>query len=146
MKTTRKIACSSLLCFVILAATAFKQSEWLTQQQAVRLAEAFIKDNGYTSAPGDTSKMSFEMLDRLAKNRTDIIKRRHNKLHPQAFFISEDEDYWHIGFLSSRTDIKRIDQQQTDLLGRAVMVEKRGLEVRIAHKTAAFAQFKKLKR
>ncbi|HLG02297.1 MAG TPA: hypothetical protein VI731_01800 [Bacteroidia bacterium] len=118
----------------------------MTKGQAVKLAEQFIKRNGYTTSPADTSKISYELNDQYENRIDSVLKRRYNTLQPKAFCIKEVNDSWHIGFLSTSVDLSKLDsiQRQSNLPGRAVIVMKNGSEIRMAHKDPLFAYFKKL--
>jgi hypothetical protein len=86
--------------------SAFQTSVSLTKVQAIKLAEQFIIDNGYTNAPANKSKLSYELFDQLENNVDRILKQRHNTLQPKAFCINEDKDRWNIGFLSVGCKLK----------------------------------------
>lgn len=149
MNQTMKVFTSSFLILISVWAptSALPTGETLTQEQAIKLAEKFIIDNGYTSLPADKSKISYELLDQLGDNNVDsILKWRHNTLQLKAFCISEDNDRWDIGFLSTKIDISKLDsiQLNSNLSGRAVIVMKNGKEVRMAHKDPLFSKWKKL--
>jgi hypothetical protein len=119
----------------------------VSKMQAIIQAEKFIRDNGYTSAPPDKSELSYELFDGLFEKNIDLIlSRRRNTLHAKAFCLSEDEDVWHVGFLSSTIKMASLSasERQSDLPGRAVVVRKDGLGIKMAHKDPAFSYFKKL--
>lgn len=126
--------------------SAFKTNNQMTKEQAIKLAEQFIIDNGYTSLPADKSKLSYEWFDRHENNVDSILKSRQNTLQQRAFCISEDKDRWNVGFLLTDVDLNSLDsiQRQTDLSGQAVIVMKDGKEIRMAHKVPLFSHFKKL--
>ena len=139
------------LIFIVVAfvwglTSVFLTNGSLTQEQAIKLAEKFIIDNGYSSLPGDKSKISYELFDRYENNVDSIFRQRHNSLNPKAFCIYENKDSWDIGFLSSSYDLSKLDYnlRQTDLSGRAVIVMKDSKKIRIAHKDPRFSYFKKL--
>lgn len=113
------------------------------KEEAIELAEQFIIDNGYTDLPADKSKLSYELFE---KNADAVLEKRFNTLHRKAFCVSEDEDRWHIGFLSTNVDRNKLDSMQlkADLPGRAVTVMKNTNEVKMAHKTPLFSHFEKL--
>ena len=125
---------------------AFQTNDRMTKEHAVKLAEQFIIDNGYTNLPADKSKLSYELFDQYENNVDSILKRRHNTLQPKAFCISEDKDRWDVGFLSTSINLSKLDsiQRQSNLSGRAVIVMKNGKEIRIAHKDPCFSYFIKL--
>lgn len=148
MKSLYKIFTLTILSVALFwgQSSTYKTNYQITKEQAIKLAEEFILVNGYTSLPADKSKLSYELFDRYDNNVDSILKRRHNTLQQKAFCISENNDRWDIGFLSSSVDINKIDsiQLQTNLSGRAVIVMKDGKEIRIAHKESLFSHFKKL--
>ncbi len=148
MKSTHKIFTLTILsvALVLGLTSAFQTNDQMTKEQAVKLAEQFIIDNGYTNFPADKSKLSYELFDQYENNVDSILKRRHNTLQPKAFCISEDKDRWDVGFLSTGVDLSKLDsaQRQTNLSGRAVIVMKDGKEIIIAHKDPLFSYFIKL--
>lgn len=148
MKNIYKIFSLTILSLVLVwgLTSAFQTTDQMTKEQAVKLAEQFIIDNGYTNLPADKSKLSYELFDQYENNVDSILKRRHNTLQPKAFCISEDKDRWDVGFLSTGVDLSKLDsiQRQTNLSGRAVIVMKDGKEIRIAHKDPLFSYFIKL--
>mgnify|MGYP001407131226 CR=1 FL=1 len=148
MKNIYKIFSLTILSVVLVwgLTSAFQTTDQMTKEQAVKLAEQFIIDNGYTNLPADKSKLSYELFDQYENNVDSILKRRHNTLQPKAFCISEDKDRWDVGFLSTGIDLSKLDsiQRQTNLSGRAVIVMKDGKEIRIAHKDPLFSYFIKL--
>jgi hypothetical protein len=148
MKTILKILILTILPFILFLGLTWpiRIIDPLTKDQAIKLAEQFIVDNGYTNLPADKSKLSYELFDMYENNVDSILKRRYNTLQPKAFCYSEDKDRWHIGFLSVGVNLNTLDslQLQTDLQGRAVIVMKNGKGIRIAHKDPSFSYFKKL--
>src|SRR5690348_14980373 len=107
MKTSRLNSIPKIFISVsiVVLMFSFQSQNKLTEEQAIQLAEQFIIDNGYTTLPGDKSKMSYELLDQYENNKDSILQRRHNTLQPKAFCISENETEWHIGFLSTDIDL-----------------------------------------
>ncbi|ASS48661.1 MAG: hypothetical protein A3D31_07095 [Candidatus Fluviicola riflensis] len=118
----------------------------LTEKEAIQLAEQFVKDNGYTNAPANKSNISYELMDQTGEDVSAILERRHNNLHPNAFCISDHDDVWHIGFLSTKVDISNPDELELNgnLSGRAIIVDHISHKVRIAHKDPLFSMFRKL--
>jgi hypothetical protein len=53
-------------------------------RQAVRIAERFVRENGYTDfIPDDPRRLVPESIE-FSRNRRDWLKARHNELKPQA--------------------------------------------------------------
>lgn len=148
MKNIIKIFALTILSLVLVSGitAAFQINNPLAKEQAIKLAEQFIIDNGYTNLSADKSKLSYELFDHYEKNTDSILKRRYNTLQPKAFCISESKDRWDIGFLSTGIDLSKLDsiQRQANLPGRAIIVMKDGKEIRIAHKDPIFSYFIKL--
>lgn len=134
-----------IIGFFLGLTSSFKTNDQISKEKAIKLAEKFIVENGYTSLSGDKSKLSYELFD--GENNVDnILKSRHNSLNPKAFCISEDTDRWNVGFLSSSVDKTKLNsaQRKSNLKGRAVIVMKSGNDIRLAHKDPLFSYFEKL--
>lgn len=148
VKITSKISTLAIISIGLawILPSCFQTKTDIRRDEAIKLAEQFVIDNGYTDLPADKSKLGFELFDRYENNADSILKRRCNTLQPKAFCIGEDKDRWDVGFLSTGVDLTKLDsiQRQTDLSGRAVIVMKNGKETRIAHKVPLFSHFKKL--
>jgi hypothetical protein len=148
MKRITKIATLTILCIALTGAvtSAFRSPDQLTKEEAIELAEKFIRENGYTNVAADKSNLSYELFDRYENSIDSILSRRRNTLQPKAFCISADQERWNVGFLSTGIDLSKLDsvERQTDLPGRAVIVMKNGKEIRIAHKDPLFSFFTKL--
>lgn len=132
-----------LIAGMIFQSFSVKQTKKeISQSEAIRLAEEFIIENGYTFEKPNESKMKFEMFDREINK---VIKERHNTLQKKAFCISKDKE-WNIGFLSTNVKLKKmtIEQKKGDLDGRAVKVSLDGKKISIAHKDPLFSFFEKL--
>lgn len=132
-----------LITGIVFQSFSVKQTEKeIDQSEAIRLAEEFIIENGYTSEKPNQSKMKFELFDREIN---DVIKERHNTLQKKAFCVSKSDE-WHIGFLSTNVKLEKltIKQKNGDLDGRAVKVSFDGKKINIAHKEPLFSHFKKL--
>lgn len=152
MKKQFSFLCSAagLLFMLLLGSFSWKMktAAKITQDEAIRLAEAFVKRNGYTAAPADTSeyKLTFELFDRYEKNTAAVLNKRHNSLNPKAFCITYTDNQWNVGFLAATIHAEQLDsfEQNSNLPGRAVIVSDDGKEISMAHKDPLFSQFKKL--
>lgn len=142
---TKSLQTTPFLFLLGCLVSAFQPNRGVTKEEAIKRAEAFIADNGYTHLPANKSKLSYEILDR-DESVDSLLKRRRNRLHPKAFCISEEQDRWDIGFLSTSVNLSKLDstQRQTNLPGRAVIVQKDGKEIWLAHKNPLFSRFEKL--
>lgn len=136
-----------IFLFIVVINQSFTVKEnqnIISQDQAIKLAEQFIRYNGYTSEKPDTSKISFEFLfDREIK---ETLKLRHNSLQQKAFCYTKGTEEWNIGFLATNINIDKLttEQKNSDLKGRAVKVSFDGQEIRMAHKEPRFSNWTKL--
>jgi carotenoid cleavage dioxygenase-like enzyme len=144
-----RIKKASLFTIIVLGiiwgfTSSFQKPNELTKQQAIKLAEQFIIDNGYTNFTTNKTKLNSELLDE--KKINNVLARRKNTLHKKAFCFLENKDRWDIGFLSTSININKLDsiKTQSNLSGRVIIVPKNGKEIRIAHKEALFSYFEKL--
>ena len=146
MKVTLKT--SILITGLILSlSAACQRTNKINQEEAIKLAEKFIIDNGYTSLSADRHNLQYEFLyDDNVKNVDSLLKSRYNTLYPKAFCIAEDPDRWNIGFLSTTIEIAKLDsiQRNDNLSGRAVIIIKSNRKISMAHKEPLFSSFKKL--
>lgn len=138
------LAISSLVIVDLLFVTLVHGH--ISKEQAIKMAEQFVSNNGYCSKTKVKSKLSYELLDWYKNSDDSILKNRHNTLYCNAFCISEDSTAWHVGFLSQKVDRRTLDSMKamTDLPGRCVIVSKDGNQIRMAHKTPLFSRFIKL--
>lgn len=132
-----------VLVIIWISNSSFQKTN-LTKEQAIKLAEQFIIDNGYTNLSANKDKLNYELFD--DKNKDKIVSRRKNTLHKKAFCISDGDDRWDVGFLSTSIDLNKLNsrKRETDLPGRAVIVFKNGKGIKIAHKDPLFSYFEKL--
>lgn len=120
----------------------------MSVEEAVNRAEIFVRDNGYTIVlVKNTKNLSYELFDYREPNDDSILIRRHNTLQSKAFCYIRDKNEWYIGFLSSSVNLDQLDSIEinSNLAGRAVIVNDNGKEIRIAHKTPLFSYFTKIK-
>jgi len=145
MKSIKKIIFITTAVFMTCLFFSFSISlkQNITEKLAIKLAEEFIQNNGYTTLKPDKTKISFELFD---KNIDNVLKQRHNTLQQKAFCISTSNDRYDIGFLSTKVNIDKLSpvERKSNLSGRAVIVSLDGKEIRMAHKDPLFSFFKKL--
>jgi hypothetical protein len=122
--------------------------EVVGEQDALRIAEEFIAQNGYTDLPPmeDKSKLSYESIE--GGSRPDeVLKYRHNMLQPKAYgFIrgGRYEDGWTIVFQYQKDNLTlRSTKEDYDdyirLYGRAVTMDSRGTNIRVEHEDVKLA-------
>lgn len=132
----------TILIFAPELAFGQRSIEGINKDEAVKVAEQFVKDNGYCSLPPDKGKLQYELYDGYLGGDDSVLKHRRNSLQCHAFCFREDSLKWNIGFLSSK--VTKMPNVVSDLPGRAVIISKDGKEVRMAHKSPLFSKFRKL--
>jgi hypothetical protein len=145
-KLKRTLYVSMCLAILIACSDNHKRKPE-NSQDAIILAEEFIKNNGYTTLKADKKKFEFESSDDLI--RQDIpatLKKRYNTLQPKAFCILEDKYGWHVGFLKPGIDVNKFDSLKTlpNPPGRIVNIYTSG-ETRMSPKDPQFSNFIPLK-
>ena len=92
------------------------------EEKAVRLAEEFIKRNGYTDAPADKNNLSHETVE-YHSNVEELLKLRQNTLEPKAYGVFYrgrlgDEKGWTIVFRHSEKVLKEFEKlPKSNLVG-----------------------------
>lgn len=94
-------------------------SEELPETKAIRTAEEFLAQNGYTDLPADKTKISHETVE-FADNIDELLKARANTLERKAFGIlykatgtKMGQKGWTVVFQS-----KNISDDYYELIGR----------------------------
>ena len=120
----------------------------ISEKQAVKIAEDFIKRNGYTIEPADTSvhKLSLELMDgRFSMHQ--LLTYRHDMLNLKAYGTRRSGDAWHIAFQYTDTAIENFTLMGIKIngntQGRAVIMDLTGKKIRMAHKDAVLVSFVK---
>lgn len=117
------------------------------EQKAVRLAEDFIKRNGYTNEPADKDNLSYESIEKSA-NTDKLLKSRKNSLESKAFAILPNKKGWTVVFRYNKNYLDEIYQKDSvdkyDTLGRAVTMDKNFENLRVEHKSILLKNLKKL--
>jgi len=140
---------------------ALPSSEKLTASQAVRVAECYIRDNGYTDlAPmADRSKLSHDFwLDQLTVDET--LKMRHDSLQSKAYGIlrgntvvgGRSDNGWSVAFTYNLNNAylrARYNQSFFDSIkgqGKVVVMDAYGGNLEIKHSPIALREFQKIRR
>jgi hypothetical protein len=130
-----------LLTLLLLLSSGCKsQAKVLDRQQAVRAAERFIVENGYTDLPPmwDTSKLTLESIE-WTSDRKKILKQRHNTLERKAYGLvgnSKGKSGWTIVF--------RYKNSRNSKTGRAVTMDLDGKNKRVQHVDFILSKCKRL--
>ena len=132
-------------CSVWFLTSFCTQNKPSTKDEAMIIAQQFLVDNGYTSLPGDESKIQYELMEG-GESAEKIFSQRKNTLSPLAYYFSESETEWSFGFLSTKVKVEELSAEdwKKDLAGRVVIVSKTTGECRMAHKDPLFSHFTKL--
>lgn len=101
----------------------------ITKEQAIDLAQSFVKDNGYTIVKPNKAKFKEESLER-SKNIDDILNGRHNSLKAKALKSKPYGTGWMVIF-----EYKKPPTHNKNV-GRAVIVGQFGKSLKMAHQDA----------
>ena len=106
-----------------------------SEEKAVRLAEEFIKINGYTEMPADKNNLSYESIE-YYKNIDELLEQRKNTLKPKAYSLSSDsknsKNGWTIAFLYNKNRRKNYFKNK-NTTGRAVTMNENFENLRVEH-------------
>jgi hypothetical protein len=100
---------------------------------AIRCAEKFVIDNGYTDRPADRSRLASESIER-AESMEQLLSWRHNSLKLPAIGVcpkGELEDDWTVIF-------ERPEPDNRDDTGRAVTMKADYTSLRMEHMEIGF--------
>lgn len=107
------------------------------EEKAVRIAEEFIKRNGYTDAPADKDNLSYESVE-FSEDTAQLLELRHNTLQPKAYgFIrngKSSKKRWTIVFRFNKAKFKDMSDENYKSLGRAVTMDEKFENLRVEHK------------
>ena len=115
------------------------------EEKAVRIAEKFVKQNGYTDLPADKNNLSHETIE-YYESIDELLKQRHNTLKPKAYGILYrgrlgDEKGWTIVFQYSDKIIDELEKlpksnpiSNSKLIGRAVTMNEKFENLLLEHK------------
>lgn len=106
------------------------------EQKAVRLAEEFIKRNGYTNEPADKNHLSHESIE-ISADTDEILESRKNSLEAKAYAVSPrgkvGQKGWTVAFRHTKSRIKDLSDNYKSL-GRAVTMNENFENLRVEHK------------
>lgn len=115
------------------------------EEKAVRIAEEFVKQNGYTDLPADKKNLSHETVE-YYENIDELLEQRHNTLEPKAYGVLYrgrlgDEKGWTIVFRYSNKIINKLEKlpkssliSNPKLSGRAVTMNEQFENLLLEHK------------
>ena len=107
-----------------------------SEEKAVRLAEEFIKRNGYTDADADRDNLSHETVE-FYDNVDELLKQRKNTLEKKAFGILFEDRHgkkgWTVAFRFNKTQLKDLTDKDYNSLGRGVTMDENFGNLRVEH-------------
>jgi hypothetical protein len=124
-----------VLSLTLVAGAAWGQeprrAKAIDARQAVRIAERFVRENGYTDfVPKEPRRLVPESIE-FSRDRRAWLEERHNQLKPRAVGYREgsrnDPQGWTVGF----APVKPADGGRP--VGRAVTMDAKGRRVRVEH-------------
>lgn len=126
---------TSLLDYCPVAAmgqAARRSKGAIDARQAVRIAERFVRANGYTDfVPNDSGRLMPETLE-FSREQRNWLKDRHNTLKPRSVGFREgarnDPKGWTVGF-----ELVKPLGDGKGAVGRAVTMDARGRHLTVQH-------------
>jgi hypothetical protein len=119
---------TSLVLLLIVGSHA--QEKKLSEGEAIRLAEQFIAQNGYTDLPPDKSKLAYESIE-WESNIDEMLRQRRNTLEPKAFGVvleRKNAPGWTVVFRYKQRATRQMRRN-----GRAVTMNLDGSKMRVEH-------------
>ncbi len=85
----------------------------VTKKDAITIAERYVRVNGYTEAPADTTdpRLSYT-TDEIKGGIEEMLKTRHNTLLPKAVKSTSTRKGWYITFEYTEEAQKAINKHQ----------------------------------
>ena len=113
------------------------------EAKAVRLAEEFIKINGYTGAPADKEHLSYESIE-WEGDRDKMLAGRKNTLEAKAYGVTQGgkgtDKGWTVVF---RYQFSKVDKRQNRKNGRAVTMDENFENLIVRHEDFILARVRK---
>ncbi len=124
------------LCVLLLSANCVYsqfvagQTKNITETEAIKIAENFIIENGYTDLPAmsDKKNLVFESIE-WSSDVEEILKERHNTLQKKAYGILNGRKGNTVGF----TVVFLFVDNSIKKTGRAVTMDLDGKNIRVEH-------------
>lgn len=110
----------------------------ISKSEAVKIAESFIRDNGYTTVRSSLARLAQESMVRRVSDE-DERELRYNTLNPKAYGISgggEGPRAWAVAFRYSKAANQSLSGASSvpDEFGRLVTMDEFGEGVMVQHK------------
>jgi hypothetical protein len=121
----------SVLLLFSAAVVLPAQKQELSEKEAIRLAEQFVAQNGYTDLRADKSKLTYETIE-WESNIDAMLRQRHDTLERKAYGIVHGRKGgtpgWTVVFRYSHPSSKQARRN-----GRAVTMNLDGSNPRVEH-------------
>ncbi len=115
-----------------------------SEAKAVKLAEEFIKINGYTSEPADKENLSHETVE-FYDSITELLMQRRDSIEPNAYGVlphgKGNIKGWTVIF---RYNKMNVSEQDYNSHGRAVTMDENFENLIVEHKDFVLENVKKL--
>lgn len=139
-----------VMLMIVCANQSSQAAQKITKEQAVKLAEQFIVDNGYTAVvPKKVKRLAPELLD-FNKGYDFQIQVRHDSLKPRAVAVwngNREGKGWSVAFRFTESSIaesrktKYLDANGKEIappperdMGRVIIMDEFGKHCMIMHK------------
>jgi hypothetical protein len=129
------LCATSVLCLSPVASSgqaARRSKGAIDARQAIRIAERFVRQNGYTEfVPNEPSRLAAETLE-FSRDQRVWLRERHNTLKPRAVGFREGARNhpkgWTVGF-----ELVRPIGDGKEAIGRAVTMDAGGRHLTVQH-------------
>src|SRR5713101_4825602 len=129
--SNRKRLLATVSLVLLIATVAHAQKRRLTEAQAIKLAEHFIAQNGYTDLPPDKAKLAYETIE-WESNVDEMLKERHDMLQRGAYGVVRGRKAGSAGWTVVFRYKHPTDREERSL-GRAVTMNLDGRAARVEH-------------
>ena len=148
----RTVKSSDSLSFPEPCSLSLEKGQRIDALEAVRIAECFVIQNGYTNLPSmkDKSKLAYEGID--SSDPDERLRNRYDTLQPKAYGLlnqSKSNEGWTIAFRYNANNAKyrrAIPNFEVFIKGkgRAVTMDAFGESLRVQHEDCILSRFQKL--
>ncbi|WP_396152989.1 hypothetical protein [Flavobacterium sp.] len=125
------------LIFILLILTSNTSIQSLSKNQAIRIAENYVIEQGYSDKIIDLkkTKIDSEILDQYQTSE-EIAKLRHNLLNSKAVYSKNTENGWIIGFKYKNEKFNEI--RNGIRFGKGVLISENGKVIKMFHENIGF--------
>jgi hypothetical protein len=122
---------ATIFLVFLIATVSQAQKRRLTEAEAIKLAEQFIAQNGYSDLPPNKTKIAYETIE-WESNAHQMLKERHDTLQRKAYGVVRGRKAESAGWTVVFRYKHPADREERSL-GRAVTMNLDGSDTRVEH-------------